>query len=77
VPKDCADRDGTAGQAAERDSLWVLANPRAGILRGVLLRGPFRPHRLYPHLRPAFFGPLAAVFSAVFFAAFHWPLGTR
>ena len=73
MPKDCADRDGAAGQAAERDSLWVRAYPRAGIFRGVYSEAPSRRHRLYRRLRPAFFGPLAAVFLAVF----HWPLGAR
>ena len=40
MPKDCADRDGAAGQAAERDSLWVRAYPRAGIFRGVYSDAP-------------------------------------
>jgi hypothetical protein len=68
----------TRQRAGHQAGLVVAAgqSPR-GNIPGRLLRGPFHHHRLYRRLRPAFFGPLAAMFLAVFFAAFHWPLGAR
>jgi len=57
--------------------LWVLANPRAGIFRGVYSEAPSAATGCIAAFAPAVFGPLAAVFLAVFFAAFHWPLGAR
>jgi hypothetical protein len=53
----------------------VLAYPRAGISRGVYSEAPSAATGCIAAFATDFFGPLAAVFLAVFFAASHWPLG--
>ena len=51
----------------------MLAYPRAGMFRGVYSEAPSTASGRIAAFAPAFFGPLAAVFSA----AFQWPLGAR
>ena len=52
----------------------MLANPRAGIFRGAYSEAPSTATGCIAASAPAFFGPLAAAFLAVFFAAFLWSL---